>query len=158
MITSLLSSWSICCVGGLCWRPLSLLFKSKLPDISFNMFCSGYDLRLRMRRFFIQQAQARRWWIGSLKFAIGLEPPSLRNTAGILLSLEISYGISPWKISVSWSCLLLISGCFLSVTILYHTLSGSSIRKIANVTKKDLYILQIDLCISLWYTGYVGRV
>ena len=40
--------------------PLSLLFKSKLPDILFNMLCSGYDLRLRMRRFFIQQAQARR--------------------------------------------------------------------------------------------------
>jgi len=61
MITSLLSSWSICCVGGLWWRPLSLLFKSKLPDILFNILCTGYDLRLRMRRFFIQQAQARRW-------------------------------------------------------------------------------------------------
>ena len=91
---------------GLWWRPLSLLFKSKLPDISFNILCTGYDLRLRMRRFFIQQAQARRWWIGSLKFAIGLEPPSLRNTAGGLYNFfpVSSFALvlldrSPWSAS-----------------------------------------------------------
>ena len=63
-----------------------------------------------------------------------------------------------WESGFTWKFVFLISGCFLSVTILYHTLSDSSIRKTANVKKKDLYILQIDKCISLWYNRYVGCV
>ena len=170
--------------GGLWWRPLSLLFKSKLPDILFNILCTGYDLRLRMRRFFIQQAQARRWWIGSLKFAIGLEPPSLRNTAGGLYNFfpVSSFALvlldrSPWSASFftprlwaacgksssgcrsvhdgtllksllesgfAWSSYLLISGCFLSVTILYHSPKVSSIRRPHNVYMQYLCIIRIE--------------
>ena len=63
-----------------------------------------------------------------------------------------------WESGFTWKFVFLISGCFLSVTILYHTLSDSSIRKTANVEKKDLYILQIDKCITLWYNRYVGCV
>ena len=94
--------------------------------------------------------------MGSLKFAIGLEPPSLRNTAGVLLSLEISYDISPWKINFSWSCLLLISGCFLSVTILYHSLWDSSIRRYANDAAKDLCSFNLAAPDKKWYNKYVG--
>ena len=94
--------------------------------------------------------------MGSLKFAIGLEPPSLRNTAGVLLSLEISYGISPWKINFSWSCLLLISGCFLSVTILYHSPWDSSIRRYANDAAKDLCSFRLAAPGKKWYNKYVG--
>ena len=96
--------------------------------------------------------------MGSLKFAIGLEPPSLRNTAGVLLSLEISYDISPWKINFSWSCLLLISGCFLSVTILYHSPWDSSIRRYANDAAKDLCSFKLAAPGKKWYNKYVGRV
>ena len=60
------------------------------------------------------------------------------------LSLEISYDISPWKISFSWSCLLLISGCFLSVTILYHSPKVSSIRRPHNVYMQYLCIIRIE--------------
>ena len=38
--------------------------------LNFQSF-TGYDLRLSMWFSSFQQAQARRWWIGSLKFAIG---------------------------------------------------------------------------------------
>ena len=38
----------------------------------FLYLFTGNDLRLSMWFVFIQQAQARRWWMGSLKFTIGL--------------------------------------------------------------------------------------
>ena len=38
--------------------------------LNFQSF-TGYDLRLSMWFSSFQQAQARRWWMGSLKFAIG---------------------------------------------------------------------------------------
>jgi hypothetical protein len=73
-----------------------------------------------------------------------------------LLSLEISYGISPWKISFPWSCLLLISGCFLSVTILYHSPWNSSIRRYANDAAKDLCSFNLAAPGRKWYNKYVG--
>ena len=81
--TSLLSSWSICYAGGsVLTAPGSAKRSCKQPCIAFFAFCTGYDLRLWMRSLSCQQAQVRRWWMGSLKFAIGLEPPSLRILAG----------------------------------------------------------------------------
>ena len=144
--------------GSVLWRPLSLLITAKQPCIAVFKSFTSYDLRLRMRFLRFQQAQARRWWMGSLKFAIGLEPPSLRNTAGGLYNFfpVSSFALvlldrSPWSASFftprlwaacgksssgclsvhdgtllksllesgfAWSSYLLISGCFLSVTIL----------------------------------------
>ena len=40
------------------------------------------------------------------------------------------------------------SGCFLSVTILYHSLRDSSIRRLYNLAREDLCIFRIDSCIS----------
>ena len=46
----------------------------------------------------------------------------------------------------AWSSYLLISGCFLSVTILYHSPKVSSIRRANNPCVKYLCILRIDQC------------
>ena len=48
----------------------------------------------------------------------------------------------------AWSSYLLISGCFLSVTILYHSLGISSIRRPHKVIVQYLCIFWIDLHIS----------
>lgn len=58
--------------GTLVWRALGLLSLFYEPNIAFYIFFTGNDLRLSMWFVFIQQAQARRWWMGSLKFTIGL--------------------------------------------------------------------------------------
>ena len=56
---------------GLSWRPLGLLNLICEPTIWIFQSFTGYDLRLSMWFSSFQQAQARRWWMGSLKFAIG---------------------------------------------------------------------------------------
>ena len=56
---------------GLSWRPLGLLNLIYEPIIWIFQSFTGYDLRLSMWFSSFQQAQARRWWMGSLKFAIG---------------------------------------------------------------------------------------
>ena len=56
---------------GLSWRPLGLLNLIYKPTIWIFQSFTGYDLRLSMWFSSFQQAQARRWWMGSLKFAIG---------------------------------------------------------------------------------------
>ena len=56
---------------GLSWRPLGLLNLIYEPTIWIFQSFTGYDLRLSMWFSSFQQAQARRWWMGSLKFAIG---------------------------------------------------------------------------------------
>ena len=56
---------------GLFWRPLGLLNLIYEPIIWIFQSFTGYDLRLSMWFSSFQQAQARRWWMGSLKFAIG---------------------------------------------------------------------------------------
>ena len=61
-----------------------------------------------------------------------------------------------WKISFSWSCLLLISGCFLSVIILYHSPRDSSIRRYANDAAKDLCSFKLAAPDKKWYNKYVG--
>ena len=157
---------------------------AKQPCIAVFKSFTSYDLRLRMRFLRFQQAQARRWWMGSLKFAIGLEPPSLRNTAGGLYNFfpVSSFALvlldrSPWSASFftprlwavcgksssgcrsvhdgtllksllesgfAWSSYLLISGCFLSVTILYHSPKVSSIRRPHNLYMQYLCIIRIE--------------
>ena len=48
----------------------------------------------------------------------------------------------------AWSSYLLISGCFLSVTILYHSLGISSIRRPHKLYMQYLCIIRIDCSIS----------
>lgn len=54
-----------------------------------------------------QQAQARRWWMGSLKFAIGLEPPFLR----ILPAAFTSSFLLPLLPSCCWIGVLKVFFC-----------------------------------------------
>ena len=56
----------------------------------------------------------------------------------------------------AWSSYLLISGCFLSVTILYHSPWDSSIRRYANDAAKDLCSFKLAAPGKKWYNKYVG--
>ena len=55
----------------------------------------------------------------------------------------------------AWSSYLLISGCFLSVTILYHSPWDSSIRRYANDAAKDLCSFKLAAPGKKWYNKYV---
>ena len=55
------------------WQALGLHFDRFSEPMHHSLcFCTGYDLRLLMWSSSSQQAQACRWWMGSLKFATGL--------------------------------------------------------------------------------------
>ena len=55
------------------WQALGLHFDRFSEPMHHSLcFCTGYDLRLLMWSSSSQQAQACRWWMWSLKFAIGL--------------------------------------------------------------------------------------
>ena len=82
-------------------------------SVSFS-FCTGYDLRLLMWSSSSQQAQACRWEMGSLKFAMGLS----------LLSYEscrhASFASTCQKPSAFWLSFLDLLRFFTAVSVQKH--------------------------------------
>ena len=98
------------------WQALGLHFdRFSEPMHHYLCFCTGYDLRLLMWSSSSQQAQACRWEMGSLKFAIGLS----------LLSYEscrhASFSTACQKPSAFCLSFLDLLRCFTAVSLLQYT-------------------------------------
>ena len=91
------------CFDGLLGLLTHFVVNQTIEDNFFyRLWPAAFDVVLSR-----QQAQARRWWMGSLKFAIGLEPPFLR----ILPAAFTSSFLLPLLPSCCWIGVLKVFFC-----------------------------------------------